>query len=355
MILLTPGPCMTSDTVRQAAALPDMNHREPVYVELLGEVRERLLGLVDTPGWRTCLIGGSGTAAVEAMVSSCVDKGPVLAIANGYYSERIVDLLAVHHIEHEELRFGWLDPWDFDQIRAKLASGRFEAVVAVHNETTTGRLNDVAKLGQLCRDLGVRCLVDAMSSFGVEAIDFAHLDAVASSANKCLHGIPGVSFVLLSDEMARQVAGAKPRTYYLSLGRYLASDTPLTPPLPAMAALRQALREMGSRTSRYERYAQLNHAIRAGLGERGFQSVVPAAEASIAVTTFAAPGDASDWIEANRQCGYLLYGCKGPLQRTHFQVANMGEVTLEQIGDWLAVVDRVMLSGDFRLDPSGPR
>src|SRR4051812_25904128 len=108
MILLTPGPCMTSNTVRQAAAMPDMNHRDPAFIEMLRNTKQRLLGVYpqimsgefgwpgrgsDEPlrsnAWRPHLIGGSGTAAVEAMITSCVETGPVLLIDSGYYSGRM--------------------------------------------------------------------------------------------------------------------------------------------------------------------------------------------------------------------------------------------------------------------------
>ena len=68
---------MTSESVRQAAAMPDMNHREPAFQEMFAEVRSRLLTLYPgTEDWKVCLIGGSGTAAVEAMVSSCISSPP---------------------------------------------------------------------------------------------------------------------------------------------------------------------------------------------------------------------------------------------------------------------------------------
>src|SRR5512144_2511467 len=109
MVLLTPGPCMTSETVRQAAALPDLNHHEPEYLELLADTKRRLRSVYPaTVGWTPYLLGGSGTAAVEAMVTSCVERGPVLVVENGYYSARIVDILKIHRIPFETFTLGWL-------------------------------------------------------------------------------------------------------------------------------------------------------------------------------------------------------------------------------------------------------
>ena len=172
---------MTSEGVRQAAALPDLNHRDPEYLSLVQEVKRRLLGLYTstTEDWHSYLLGGSGTLAVEAMVTSCIRTGPVLILENGYYSSRIREVLEIHGIPYKALAFGWLEPINLDAVRLELQNG-YEAVLAAHNETTTGRLNDINAIGVLAKAHGARCLVDAMSSFGADAIDFEDLDAVCS-------------------------------------------------------------------------------------------------------------------------------------------------------------------------------
>ncbi len=343
MLLLTPGPCMTSETVRQAAAMPDLNHREPAFQEIFEEVRARLLNLYAMPEhYRVCVLGGSGTAAVEAMVSSCVGAGRCLVITSGYYSARLYPLLQIHQIPGKVIAFGWREAWNFKQIEEELSSDRYEAVLCVHNETTTGRLNDVNRLGALCRRHGVRCLVDAMSSFGVEHLDFSVLDAVASSSNKCLHGTPGVSFVFVFNELILEMLPRPSRTYYLDLTQYITSAIPLTPPVPAIASLRQALREMDSVAKRRASYEALSKLIRQGLQKRNFEPAIPLEESSITLTTYRAPnGDAADWILRNRDRGFLLYGCKGELEKEFFQVANMGELKESDIEDWLKVVDEL--------------
>ena len=95
----------------------------------------------------------------------------------------------------------------------------------VHHETTTGRLNDLDAIGETCRRRGVTLLLDAVSSFGAERIDAGawNLGALAGTANKCLHGAPGLSFVLASDELwRREPAGAG--SIYLDLRPYHAGQ-----------------------------------------------------------------------------------------------------------------------------------
>ena len=335
---------MTSEAVRQAAAMPDMNHREPAFQEVFNEVRSRLSSLYPgTANWTACLIGGSGTAAVEAMISSCVGDGEVLVIASGYYSSRLVVQLKAHKIPYKLLAFSWRDAWNFEWIEDEFARGKYEAVLCVHDETTTGRLNDIQRLGSLCRQHGARCFVDAMSSFGVEEIDFSVVDAVASSSNKCLHGIPGVSFVLVKGELITEMSARQSRSFYLDLGQYAGAIPPVTPPVPVIASLLQALREMESVEKRRESYIHLSSLIRTELGKDGFEPAIPLEESTITLTTYRAPnGDAANWIKRNRERGFLLYGCKGELEREFFQVANMGELTEADIRNWLRVVDGLM-------------
>lgn len=92
----------------------------------------------------------------------------------------------------------------------------------------------------------MRVLVDGVSSFGAELLDFTDvsLEAVAATANKCLHGVPGVSFVIVRRSVLMRAAS---RTYYLDLARLGRlqdqRDTPFTPAVPACYALVEALRE----------------------------------------------------------------------------------------------------------------
>jgi 2-aminoethylphosphonate-pyruvate transaminase len=342
---------MTSETVRQAAAAQDLNHRDPAYLELIAEVKARLLSVYSPPAspslpFTPYLIGGSGTAAVEAMISSCIQRGPALIIENGYYSARLRDIFDAHHIPYERLEFGWLEPWDLDTIEAKLESTTYEAVIATHNETTTGRLNPIADLGRLARRRGVRVLIDAMSSFGADDIDFADIDAICASANKCLHGIPGVAFVLVRDELAKQMRDYQPHTYYLSLPLYEGDNPRLTPPVPALMALRQALREMpeGGQHARKRNYVSYASQIRDRLRAHGLTLAVAPKEASCTLTTASIPSGSTPetWFAANRERGYMLYGCKGTLRDRYFQVANMGHLSDEHISGWLETVDDLL-------------
>jgi 2-aminoethylphosphonate-pyruvate transaminase len=338
---------MTSETVRQVAALPDLNHRDPEYLDLIRDTKNRLIGVYEqtTQEWHPYLLGGSGTLAVEAMITSCIQSGPALILENGYYSSRIRDIFEVHKIPFEVISHGWLESWDFERIEKKIKQG-FEAVIGTHNETTTGRLNDIARLGRLCKRERMACLIDAMSSFGADEIDFTNLDAVCSSANKCLHGIPGVSFVLVASRLADAMAQFPARSYYMHLPMYAGDSPPLTPPVSALQAFRQALWEMPGEgaKARGRIYKEKADLLRTALSERGFAPAIPFDETSCTLSTFSLPRgfQYERWFQANLEFGFVLYGCKGELHDQFFQVANMGEVSLAQLRLWVGTVDRIL-------------
>lgn len=336
---------MTSETVRLAAASPDLNHREPEYLDLVRETKARLLTVYPelSHGWTPYLLGGSGTAAVEAMVTSLIERGPVLVLENGYYSARIVDILEVHGIPYEVLSCPWDRTEPFHDLSdLALESGHFEAVLMTHHETTLGRLNPVAKVSEVCRAAGMKLLVDAMSSFGADPVPLDGVTAIASSANKCLHGLPGVSFVLVNGELPT----VGPRSYYLHLARYAGDAPPLTPPVPTLQAFRQTLREMpeGGALERGSQYRALRDWLEAELVSRGFSFAVPGSESSCSLLCPSLPGGWTfeKWYAANHEAGFALYGCKGAFRERFFQVSVMGEVRREHLDAWLGVVDRLL-------------
>ena len=225
-LLFNPGPVTLSRRVRKARLRDDLCHREPAYAELQQRIRQRLSSVYEesSADFETVLLTGSGTAAVESMVGSLVPSdGRALVIANGIYGERIAQMLQVQRKPHHLLRFEWTESIRVDDVeRCWKERGPFTHAIAVHHETTTGRLNDISPLARLCERRGAGLLVDAVSSFAGEAIDFNQvgLHACAATANKCLHGVPGVCFAIVRREPLMASEGNCPSLYLNLLGNF---------------------------------------------------------------------------------------------------------------------------------------
>lgn len=337
-ILLNPGPVTLSRRVRDALLKPDLCHREPEFATLQQSIRERLLAVYGLDGatWASILMTGSGTAAVEAMISSLVPRGGTLLVAeNGVYGERMRNIAERHGIDTLPVVADWQGSIDVGAVRDALKQNpRVTHVAAVHHETTTGRLNDLSPLATVCREAHVELLLDAVSSFGAEAIDFAQwpLAACAATANKCLHGVPGTSFVI-----ARRAALATDpkRSLYLDLNAYLkqqdAGGTPFTQSVQTFYALDEALAEFfdeGGWTARRARYRARQAAIRDTLAGLGVEPLIEPAASSCVLQAFRLPSGLGytalhDGLKAR---GFVIYAGQGKLAAGIFRISAMGDI-----------------------------
>lgn len=352
-ILLNPGPVSLSEGVRQAAVSADLCHREPEFFDLQERVRSGLLGVYgnDPAAWSAVLLGGSGTTALEAMVSSLIPaSATVLVIENGVYGERLARLTEIHGIQSESVHYQWAQAWDLQQVSEMLNSGAFSHVLAVHHETTTGRLNPVSDLVSLCEQHGCALLLDSVSAFGAEDIPFASpvLLACAATANKCLHGTTGLCFVICRNESLVAVNVPRSLTLHLPLWAEHQSkrSTPFTPSVNAMLALDQALRELdrqGGWRARQARYLELAEQIAEALGRLGVESLLPPGESSCALRAYGLPvGMDYETLHAGlKERGFVIYSGQGALARTIFRISTMGEIDDEALRRFIAALEAV--------------
>jgi 2-aminoethylphosphonate-pyruvate transaminase len=341
MILLNPGPVNLSDGVRRALAGPDLCHREPEFSELQDTIRR---GLLDVHGlsqehWAAVLLAGSGTAAVEAMLASLTpQKSTLLVIENGVYGERMTRMASVHGIACVSVPHTWGVAIDLKAVTQALERDRaITHVAVVHHETTTGRLNELAQLGEICRRSGAQLLVDGVSSFGAEALDFEKwsIAACAGTANKCLHGAPGVSFVI-ARRQALFSPSVAPRTLYLDLANACREQdkrgTAFTQPVHVMHALAQALKEFsaaGGSPARHRLYADLAGAVRKGLLKFGVEPLLPAEETSVVLSAYRVPSalDYDALHDALKARGFIIYAGQGRFKDNLFRISTMGAIT----------------------------
>jgi 2-aminoethylphosphonate-pyruvate transaminase len=339
-VLLNPGPANTTASVKQALVMPDLCHREPECFEMVRRCREMLVTLAGAGSdWAAVLFAGSGTAAVEAAVASAVpDDGGLLVADNGVYGDRIARIARAHGIRCELLKYDmWkpVDPADVDH--ALGGHPELSHVAVVHHETTTGLLNPVAEIARVAARHGKSVIVDAMSSLFGETLDVTQpgIDFVTASANKCLQGVPGVSFVLARRRALDALAGRPIRSVYLDLhGHYRSQEsdnTPFTPAVQVLHAMEQALVELDKEgpAARIARYAANARTLREGLTRLGLEILTPAGARGNVLTTFRLPSGVTypALHDAMKRRGYVIYAGQGQIATYGFRVANMGTLT----------------------------
>ena len=346
-VLLNPGPANTSSRVRQALLTPDLCHREPAFFEVMRECRERLVRVIGAPAFDAVLFTGSGTAAVEATVASAVPDGrSLLIVDNGVYGDRIRRIAHAHRIPAEVLHYDVTTPVPPSDVATALSEHpEVSHVALVHHETTTGLLNPVEAVADAAAAAGRRVIVDAMSSLFGETLNVTRegIDFVTASANNCLQGIPGVSFVVARRTALESLRGRAPRSVYLDLvDHWMTQDkdnTPFTPAVQVLHAMREALRELQEEgvPARIARYAENCRVLRQGMGALGFEILVPEGARSSILTTFRLrPGRTYEALhDAMKRRGYVIYAGQGEIRTYAFRVSNMGTLTP---GDMQAVV-----------------
>jgi len=340
-ILLNPGPVTLSAGVRGSLLGPDLCHREPEFARLQSKIRRQLLEVYALPAadWAAILLTGSGTAAVEAMLTSLVPAdGRLLIVENGVYGERMTRIANRHGIAHRRLEHPWLAPLDVPRIAAALgADAGITHVAVVHHETTSGRLNDLDELARCCDRFEVRLLLDGVSSFGAELIDFATwpVAAVAATANKCLHGVPGTCFVVAQRAALARAAGVT-RTVYLDLQAYLENQdrdgTPFTQSVQTFYALSTALDELmveGGWQARRRIYRGRLDRVRAHLRSLGVQPLLEDGASSCVLNAFEIPAgrDYPTLHDALKAQGFIIYAGQSALAQQIFRISTMGDIT----------------------------
>jgi len=295
--LLTPGPLTTSRSVK-AAMLHDWGSRDANFIAINKAVLAQLCEIANGgEDYVTVPVQGSGTFAVEAMLTSLVPrKGKVLVLVNGAYglrAKRILDIAGRKTVVQQTAEDA---PPDLKKVEAILKrTPSITHVFAVHCETTSGILNPVKEIGALAEKYGKGYLIDSMSAFGAVPLDAraVHADAITASSNKCIEGVPGLGFVICR-RAALEASQGNATTLVLDLhdqwsnfektGQYR-----FTPPTHVIVALHQALQEFsaeGGVTGRGGRYRNNCRILLDGMAALGFKPLLAADLQAPIIVTF---------------------------------------------------------------------
>jgi 2-aminoethylphosphonate-pyruvate transaminase len=355
MILLNPGPVNVSERVRQALLKPDICHRESEFNDLIEGIRDKLIRAFAPGGnFVPILLTGSGTAAVEAAVTSCLPPGRrILLIKNGVYSQRISAIANAHKMQNMDISFEWDQRVENEPIEIALRQNKAIQVVAVvHHETSTGMLNPVKEIGAIAKKAGRFLLVDGVSSLGGEELDFnsCNVGLMAGSSGKCIQGFPGVGFVLIRRDLMEQMVTYEQRSVYLHLPTYYRQQEegsiPFTPAVQLYYAFDEALNELLEEgvANRIARYRKLARLIRNRMRAIRMKFYLREPLWSSTLSAFNLPeGVFYDHLhDLLRERGYVVYAGQAQLAESIFRVANMGALTEANITGFLDAFEEAL-------------
>ncbi|MDR0746008.1 MAG: 2-aminoethylphosphonate--pyruvate transaminase [Mediterranea sp.] len=353
-LLLTPGPLSTARTVREAMLQDWCTWDKDYNEEIVTPIRQKLLELarVDAREYTTILLQGSGTYCVEASIGSTVKPSDkLLIVSNGAYGQRIGTIASYYRLNYEMISISETEPVTGEIVREALEAHKDVTHVAmVHCETTTGILNRLEEVGEVVKEYPVTFIVDAMSSFGGIPIDMkaCGIDVLVSSANKCIQGVPGFGFILVSKD---KLPACKGNARSLSLDVYDQWETMekgngkwrFTSPTHVVRAFHQALVDLereGGVEARYKRYRENNAVLYEGMKTLGFTPLLPRETQSPIITSFLYPSanfDFQGFYDSLKQKGFVIYPGKISDADT-FRIGNIGDVNPDDMGRLLYAI-----------------
>jgi aspartate aminotransferase-like enzyme len=276
--LFIPGPVEVSEKTFQAFRSPMIGHRSNDFKELYASIHPRLQELFHTKQ-PVFLSTSSAWGVMEGAIRNLVGK-KVLNCMCGAFSDKWFDVSKRCGKEAEALQVEWGEPILPARLDEKLASGKFDVVTLIHNETSTGVMNPLSDLCEVVNKYpDVLLVVDTVSSFSVVPIpmDELGIDVLLTGSQKALALPPGMSLFSASDAAFERAAKIRDRGYYFDFLEFKKNQendmTPSTPSIGHIFALRSKLEDIYTEgiENRYARHEKLNTLVHDWVRERGFE------------------------------------------------------------------------------------
>jgi aspartate aminotransferase-like enzyme len=354
MQLRIPGPTPCPPQSLEAMGRQMINHRGPEFAKILNSVTGKLKQAFQTKG-DVFVLTASGTGGLEAaIVNTLSPEDKVLSLANGVFAERFADIAGEYGAEVTRLSFEWGKPIDLDATEKALkVDGDIKAVLATHNETSTGMTNDIKELGAIAKKFDKLLLVDAISSLGCINLpaDDWNCDVVVTASQKGWMVPPGLAIVSVSERAWQANAKAKMPRYYLDFSKakdYLEKgQTPWTPAISVFFALDVTLDLMlrEGLDNIFARHARVAQMARDGIKSLGL-SLFPDEKYASNTVTAASTADKIDvprLIQMLREeYDVVIAGGQQKLSGRIFRIGHLGLVYEKDIKSVLEALERAL-------------
>ena len=251
-LLLGPGPSNANPEVLKALSLNPIGHLDEAYLELMSDVQKLLRYSWQCNNRVTLPMSGTGSAAMEASIANFIEEGEKILIAKkGYFGDRLIDMASRYKANVNVIEKNWGEAFSLEEIKFEIEKIKPSIFAIVHAETSTGVLQPLEGIGEICRKNNCLFLVDAVTSLGaVELfIDRWQIDLAYSCSQKGLSCPPGLSPFTMNERAEEKLKNRKSKVpnWYLDLSllnKYWGSDRVYhhTAPVNMNYAMREGLR-----------------------------------------------------------------------------------------------------------------
>ena len=351
-----PGPIEVSEKTFKAFCSPMIGHRGQGFKDLYAKIQPQLQTLLATRQL-VYLSTSSAWGVMEGAIRNLIQK-KVLNCMCGAFSDKWLDVSKRCGKEAEALQVPWGSPIRAEQIDAKLATGQFDALTLIHNETSTGTMSPLTEIAALKNKYpDVMFIVDAVSSMSGVPLKFDELgvDVLLAGTQKAFAMPPGTAVFACSPAALAKAATAKDRGYYFDFIEFQKnaeqSMTPSTPSIGHIYALSSKLDDFSAEglENRYARHRQTNKMVRDWAAKHGFTLFPEKGFESITLTCVnngAKPGgrtvDVPKLQKLVKDQGFLIDGGYGKIKGTTFRISNMGDETEASMTPLIAALDKAM-------------
>jgi len=350
--LFIPGPVEVSEKTWAAFCRPMIGHRSEAFRTLYRSIHPRLQVLFGTKQ-PVFLSSSSAWGVMEAAIRNLVSRR-VLNCMCGAFSDKWLDVSRRCGKSADALQVDWgkhIDPAALDE---KLATGDFDAVTLIHNETSTGVMNPLAEICAVAKKYpDVVLIVDSVSSFSAVPIpmDDLGIDVLLTGSQKALALPPGFSLFSVSDKAFARAEKQRDRGYYFDFLEFKKNQendmTPTTPSIGHIHALESKLDDIFAEglTNRYERHTRTNALVHDWVRSRGFDFFAQDGYRSKTLTCVRnirgidVPKLARDLGEKHH---LVIDPGYGKIKGQTFRLSNMGDETEETVAHLLNCLDDVL-------------
>ncbi|MCU0783073.1 MAG: alanine--glyoxylate aminotransferase family protein [Verrucomicrobia bacterium] len=351
-----PGPVEVSEKTFKALCSPMIGHRGQGFKDLYAKIQPQLQQLLSTKQL-VYLSTSSAWGVMEGAVRNLVAK-KVLNCMCGAFSDKWNDVSKRCGKDAEALQVPWGSPIRADAVDKKLATGQFDALTVIHNETSTGVMSPIGEIAALKKKYpDVMFIVDTVSSMTAVPLKFDELgiDVLLAGTQKAFALPPGTAIFVCSPAALAKAATAKDRGYYFDFVEFQKnaeqSMTPSTPSIPHIYALSSKLDEFFAEglENRYARHRKTNQMTRDWAAKHGFTLFAEKGFESLTLTCVsngARPSgrtvDVPKLQKLAKDQGFLIDGGYGKIKGTTFRISNMGDETEATMGQLFAALDKAM-------------
>lgn len=352
--LFLPGPVEVRREILEAQTQWMIGHRSSDFADLFARLQDKLKRAFFTDS-RVYVSGSSGSGLWEGAIRCGIrDDRKALHLTGGAFSERWAQISQANGKQVDCIQVDWGKAHTPNMVAEALAKQRYDAVCAVHNETSTGVTNPIQAIGEVIKQHpDTLFFVDSVSGFlGAELrVDDWGIDIALTSSQKAFALPPGIAFAAVSDRLLERAKTIPNRGYYfdfLTLEKsLLKNNTPATPPIALMYAADQQMDAILAEgiEARWARHRQMRDVTHEWALSRGFGLYAQDGYRSNTVTTvantLAIDVNAMDSF-MQREVGYALDKGYGVIKGKTFRLPHMGDVSIEMLHEVLEGIDAFM-------------